>query len=313
MTMTDHNPKRGNPFEDLLKRIHETERIEPDEHIVLSTCATCGGIGTIAVEEEAGIPGEAFPKRKFVPCPDCEQGQQRQQEIWDGRMKRTKLPERYIDASFRTWGNPKSDTMKGKVQAYLAAREFAQHAQHHLSTHVVARRIQKLFENYPPWVADILKAPDDIRTGLVLYGKRGVGKTWIAAAAMNHIAEQGEYVLYMRMSQLIQTLRDTWKSDEQTGKLLEHYCEVPVLFIDDMSDNTDPDEPLSPHMQDFAATIMRARMGNFLPTIITTNWEPTVFVNKWGGICADVVLEGCHWIPVEGLNLRNISTQWGTV
>jgi DNA replication protein DnaC len=109
-------------------------------------------------------------------------------------------------------------------------------------------------------VETVLVVPDNCRAGLMLWGDYGVGKTWLAAATRNAFAQEREYVLYLRMSQLMQALRDSWKGDERTGQLLEYYCPVPMLFIDDMSDRSHDVLPLPAYQQDYAAAIMRARM-----------------------------------------------------
>jgi DNA replication protein DnaC len=142
----------------------------------------------------------------------------------------------------------------------------------------------------------------------MLWGDYGVGKTWLAAATLNALSQLREFALYLRMSQLMQTLRDSWKGDERTGQLLEYYCQVPILFIDDMSDSSQDVMPLPAYQQDYAAAIMRARMGDRRPTLVTSNWERERFAMKWGRVCAEVMLEGLDWIEVGGERLRNVSS-----
>lgn len=300
-------------MQNVMERINETAPLPEDNILNQPVCQTCNGIGSIMEVLEAGIPGVSAPKQRLIPCPDCEKGHQRQRQILDNRLQRTRLPHDYETASFEDWGNVHDKALQGKVQSYLAAIEFATHPAHRVSSHAVARRILHHFNDVPKWVRAMLEVPDDARFGLVFYGDYGVGKTWIAAAAMNHMAEHGEYVLYMRMSRLVDTLRDTWKSDEQTGKLLSHYCDVPTLFIDDMSNNSREDDPLPAHMQDFAATIIRERLDNHRPTLITTNWGPNLFSAKWGRQCAEVAIAKCHWIEVAGAKLRDTAPKWGTL
>jgi DNA replication protein DnaC len=300
-------------------RMDNTPRIESGapESDELS-CETCGGLGQYMAVTKEAIPGFSFPEQHLVPCSNCEKGQAIQRELLDKRLARTKLPERYANASLYTWGNPTHPSREGKVQAYYACVEFMLGRKHHVSAHAVAKRVLDFYEDKEKTekiqaglnrLNTILRAFDSVRNGLVLWGDYGVGKTWLAAAAMNDLSKQGEYVLYMRMSQLLQTLRDTWKGEEKTGDLLRHYSTVPVLFIDDMSDNSSDDKPLPPHQQDFAAAIMRNRMGDMLPTLVTANWEQDMFRHKWGDVCAEVMFEGLHWIKVGGAKLRDITTE----
>jgi glutaredoxin len=304
---------------DVQHGIDKTPRIEGEEHSYEpATCDTCKGVGQYWELLKEGIPGVSFPEKRLVPCPSCEKGRALNRELLDKRLARTKLPERYAEASLVKWGNPIHPSREGKVQALFACREFVDSGKHQVSSHAVATRILNFYDGKNPngmvlsalrKLEAKLEAPDSIRNGLVLWGDYGVGKTWLAAAAMNDLAKAGEYVLYMRMSQLLQTLRDTWKSEEKTGDLLTHYSTVPVLFIDDMSDNSVDDKPLPPHQQDFAAAIMRNRMGDMLPTLVTTNWEQPAFEHKWGSVCSEVMFEGLHWIKVGGAKLRDITTE----
>jgi DNA replication protein DnaC len=303
-------------------KMDATPRIEEDESShEASSCETCGGLGQFWMLVKEGVPGVSFPEQRLKPCPDCEKGQSLIRELLDKRLARTKLPERYAEASLKAWGSPIHVSREGKVQAYFACREFVRTHHHRVSSHAVTERVLKFYAKREerelsktvlaalPKLQAKLQSPDSIRNGLVLWGDYGVGKTWLAAAAMNDLAKEGEYVLYMRMSQLLQTLRDSWKSDEKTGDLLNHYSSVPILFIDDMSDNSADDSPLPAHQQDFASAIMRNRMGDMLPTIVTTNWEQSLFEHKWGSVCSEVMFEGLHWIKVGGAKLRDVMTE----
>lgn len=315
------NDKKPTSLREELIRVQQqldnTPRIEGDEQET-PPCETCGGLGQFHALLKEAVPGVSFPEYRLIPCSNCEKGQKLSRELLDKRLSRTKLPERYADAGLNKWGNPAHNSREGKVQAFFSCREFVDDERHYVSSHAIASRILKFYEGKKPndmvlsalrKLETKLQSPDSVRNGLVLWGDYGVGKTWLAAAAMNDLSKIGEYVLYMRMSQLLQTLRDSWKTEEKTGDLLSHYSTVPILFIDDMSDNSSDDKPLAPHQQDFAAAIMRNRMGDMLPTIVTTNWEQTAFEHKWGSVCAEVMFEGLHWIKVSGAKLRDVTAE----
>ena len=55
---------------------------------------------------------------------------------------------------------------------------------------------------------------------------------------MNALAQLNNYVLYVRMTDLLQSLRDSWRGDEKTSELLRKYAEAKLLFVDDMSDSS---------------------------------------------------------------------------
>jgi hypothetical protein len=227
--------------------------------------------------------------------------------IQERRMSRTELPRKYAAADLNLWGNPKHESRRGKVKAYLSCRAMLDDPQHHVSAQRVARYHQKLFgKSSPEWVQKTLNERDDSRCGLVLWGDYGVGKTWLAAATMNALAQLNSYVLYVRMTELLQSLRDTWRGDEKTSELLQKYAKAQVLFIDDMSDSSQDDVPLPAYQQDYAAQIMRERMGNMMPTIVTTNWGRETFEAKWGSVCTEVMRDGLHWIQMSG-RMRDVS------
>ena len=94
-----------------------------------------------------------------------------------------------------------------------------------------------------------------------------------------------QYVLYLRMAPLLQSLRDTWKGDAQISALHDHYCSVPILFIDDMSDSSQDNVPLPAYQQNYAVAIMGARMGDMRPTIVTSNWDANHLPRLGQGLC----------------------------
>jgi DNA replication protein DnaC len=272
-------------------------------------CPNCRDLGVVQEILEEGILGVKQVRARLISCPYCEKGQARAREILSRRLERTRLPSQYAEADLNRWGDPTHPNRKGKVKAFMACRAMLSHEKHLVSSHTIANYLLKLYgKSSPQWVTASLEQANDVRNGLVLWGDYGTGKTWLAAATMSALAQMNQYVLYMRMSQLMQSLRDSWKSDESTGRLLQDYCEVPILFIDDMSDSSQDTLPLPSYQQDYAAVIMRSRMGDRLPTLVTSNWDPDRFALKWGRVCAEVMLEGLHWIKVGGERLRNVSS-----
>jgi DNA replication protein DnaC len=118
-----------------------------------------------------------------------------------------------------------------------------------------------------------------------------------------------QYGLYMRMSELMQSLRDSWKGDEKTSDLLDRYCKAPILFIDDMSSSSD-NSPQPEYQQEYATAIMRSRMGDEQPTIVTSNWGPDRFASKRGRVSTEVMLADLIWIEMKG-RMRDVSPALG--
>lgn len=271
-------------------------------HVDNETCPSCNGL--LLVRNDHGIG--------MTPCKVCESSREVQSEMVNTRFSRSDLPARYREASLKTW-HQIGVRAGGKMMAYFAAKLFAETPQHLVSTHALAHLVQGAFgEKAPAVFADVLAKPDDPRSGLVLYGDYGVGKTWLAAAAMNAMVKNGQVIVYMRMQELIQTLTDTWNTAERTADLLLYYAEAPVLFIDDMNGSAKGHETLPAHQRQYCTELMRHRMNHAYPTLITTNYAPQLYSAKWGPEAGEVVREGCHWVRVAGESLREFS-QWETI
>jgi hypothetical protein len=274
-------------------------------------CEACRNLGVLKDVLEAGILGVKAERSRLISCPYCPKGQRREREIAERRMSRTQLPRKYATADLNHWGDPRHESRQGKVKAYLACRAMLDDPEHQVSSQRLARYYLKLFgASSPDWVHAALAVPDVSRSGVLLWGDYGVGKTWLAAATMNALSQLNSYVFYLRMADLLQTLRDSWRGEEKTSALLQHYADAQVLFIDDMSDSSRDDLPLPAYQQDYAAAIMRERMGHLRPTLVTTNWGWERFEQKWGSVCTEVMREGLHWIQMSG-RMRDVSNSLG--
>jgi hypothetical protein len=289
-------------------QIDDEAENEPEAEAI---CPACNNQGMLLEELEAGVLGEKAPIYRTIACPYCEKGQECTRRIWENRLKDSQLPDTYAQADLKSWGDPKHPSRLGKAKAYLACCAMFEHPKHHLSSHAVADKALRLYQDKSPdWVAKTLNERDRDLFGLMLWGDYGVGKTWLAAATLNDLIAIKQFGLYMRMSELMQSLRDSWKGDEKTSDLLERYCKAPILFIDDMSNGSEDNTPLPEYQQEYAAAIMRSRMGNELPTLVTSNWDRDRFASKWGRVCTEVMLEKLGWIQMKG-RMRDVSPALG--
>lgn len=155
-----------------------------------------------------------------------------------------------------------------------------------------------------------LNEPDDIRPALMLWGAYGLGKTYLAACAAN---DMGLYlpVMYCRFTSLLDSLRDTWRSNERTQDVMSKYVRVPVLMLDDVGTPTDRELPN--HAKEFASTLFRNRLMAQRPTLMTSNLDSDSFYHYFGAMAAEPVMQYAHWIKMAGGKLRNTRSTFGDI
>ncbi|SHE77121.1 primosomal protein DnaI [Seinonella peptonophila] len=102
--------------------------------------------------------------------------------------------------------------------------------------------------------------------GLYFYGSFGVGKSYIAGAIVNELAENGISSVMMHMSALSVEMKESI-SEQNVSSKITALSEVPVLVLDDIGS-----ENISPWLRDdILSIIFHQRMTNQLPTIYTSN------------------------------------------
>lgn len=104
--------------------------------------------------------------------------------------------------------------------------------------------------------------------GLYLYGPFGTGKSYIAGAILNTLAEYGIQSLMVHTSALAGELRDAVaKKSGTVNSKLEALSSVPILVLDDFGV-----ENLTPWFRDgVLSVVLHSRASNHLPTIYTSN------------------------------------------
>lgn len=102
--------------------------------------------------------------------------------------------------------------------------------------------------------------------GLYIHGPFGVGKSYIAGAIVNELAEHGIASMMMHMSALSVEVKESI-AGHNVGAKIEALSEVPVLVLDDIGS-----ENISPWLRDDVLSIIfHYRMSKQLPTIYTSN------------------------------------------
>lgn len=102
--------------------------------------------------------------------------------------------------------------------------------------------------------------------GLYIHGSFGVGKSYIAGAIANKLAENNISTMMMHMSALSVEMKESI-SGQNVSKKIEALSTVPVLILDDIGS-----ENISPWLRDdVLSVIFHYRVSNRLPTVYTSN------------------------------------------
>ena len=105
---------------------------------------------------------------------------------------------------------------------------------------------------------------------LLLTGDPGVGKTHLAAAAIQQVLAQGRAALFVVVPDLLDRLRATFSAnaDASFDDRWNTVRTVDVLALDDFGTQSDTD-----WAREKLYSLINHRLNNSLPTIITSNWH----------------------------------------
>lgn len=249
-----------------------------------AVCETCDDIGWIIIKSAACPAGEP----RVCPNPQCTAGREHREARSLRLLKRSGLPSRYAALTFETWYALPDALRAGKELAAACAWLFANGGAFSLDEAATALELEPM-------------GSDERRAWVVLQGGLGVGKTGLAAAAMNEMALTGKAALYYRVGELFADIQSRYGSESglSADDLLETVKATPVLILDEMNVPRASDDK-----QRIIEEIIRYRHGRDLPTLITCNVAPKEFTAMWGERTSDVVFEQAHWIFVRGERLR---------
>ena len=108
----------------------------------------------------------------------------------------------------------------------------------------------------------------DQTLGYFIYGNVGVGKSFIAAAALQEFASQRKPVAFVNVSSLMQRLKQLFNQPDEMEQLMQSLLHVHCLVLDDLGA-----EPITSWSRDeILLTIINDRLENQKKTIITSNF-----------------------------------------
>ena len=105
--------------------------------------------------------------------------------------------------------------------------------------------------------------------GIMLIGSYGCGKTHLAAAILQEVAEAGISGLFVVVTELLAKIRAAFDSrDGSAEEIIERAKNTPLLILDDIGA-----EKASEWTQEQLYRIVNFRYEHMLPTVITTNCD----------------------------------------
>jgi DNA replication protein DnaC len=147
------------------------------------------------------------------------------------------------------------------------------------------------------------------RRHLIITGKTGTGKSWLACALGNQAAREGHSVLYMRLSRLLDDLAVA-RLGNGVGRLMRQVAKVNVLVLDDWA------------MIDLTAAQRRDLMeiiddrhdrGSIIlaSQIPVDRWHATIGDPTYADAILDRIVHNAIRLPLKGKSLREPDTDPG--
>lgn len=144
-------------------------------------------------------------------------------------------------------------------------------------------------------------AGDERRTGIVLWGAPGVGKTGSMAPLFTQLVRQGHTGLWLQYNQFMADMRKF--DDGQVDARMEACQSVEYLFIDDLGDVT-ASKAATDYTKDVLFRVIDHRTSRGLPIFATTNLAPQELAEQFSSRIARRLLSACAVIRMGGRTLR---------
>lgn len=195
------------------------------------------------------------------------------------RIKQAGIPPRYERFRFQGYGY----SGKGKNQTWEAAKTFVECG-------AVLQR-------------------DHERFCFLLTGSYGTGKTALATAMFKEIiwrkSETQPFVgggLWMKFYAFVRRVQSGY-SDGTSDETLRRVQSAPLLMLDDVGD-VERSRRETDDRRALLYEVIDHRNDHLLPTIMTTNLDPTELIEAFGQRTWERILEMCAMFEMKGENLR---------
>lgn len=138
------------------------------------------------------------------------------------------------------------------------------------------------------------------KTGLILHGTPGVGKTGIICPIIVNALNQGISAMWVQYNDLLAQLRDFQSGMVQDR--IDHCKTVSILAIDDLGDPS-AERQATDYTRDVIFRIIDHRCNYGLSTLVTTNLSPSQLSSQFHARTARRLSDMCATIAVTGRTL----------
>ena len=140
--------------------------------------------------------------------------------------------------------------------------------------------------------------------GFLFWGNSGTGKTMLCSIILKEAMKKKYSIKFITMAELLDVVRKKI-GDESVEKMYnETIKEIDFLCIDNLGSEYIPQKSSNQYVIAEFDTLARYRKRNMLPTLLTTNLNPTDFANTYG-VAISSLYTGCSAIiEVSGVDYR---------
>lgn len=146
--------------------------------------------------------------------------------------------------------------------------------------------------------------PKNFAQGLAPFicGQSGLGKTSLGCIVLKEALKQGHTAYFTKLDDCINLLTSSWHDDQLKQEFNNQILSVEFLMIDDLGDEL---RSLKSNLVVSTLNkILRTRLDNLRPTILTTNTEANELRAKYDHRIYSILKEHTIIVPCSGIDYR---------
>lgn len=158
------------------------------------------------------------------------------------------------------------------------------------------------------WLGGGGQADASGKTGVLLMGCAGVGKTFLACAAANDVLRRGGRVLFTTAAGMLSDIKRSFVSEGGEYEATAKYMRTKLLILDDLGK-----EQATDWAQSKLFDVINERYENYRPLIVTTNYSMAALVERLtprsgdgvtGSAIVSRLVEMCRVVGITGNDRR---------